>query len=108
MVSVSNLFNPIPDKLPEELVEVLGQSDNVKIERIVSRGHVAPEDDWYDQDWNEFVVLLSGSARLAFENSPGEVTLQPGDWLIIKAHERHRVVHTAGAQDSVWLAVHYR
>ena len=28
----------------------------------------SPEDFWYDQDKNEFVILVSGSAVLEFEN----------------------------------------
>jgi cupin 2 domain-containing protein len=102
-----NLFGNIPSELPEELIEVLSQSDKVRIERIVSRGHSSPDGFWYDQDLNEFVVLLSGSARLAFENKPDEVHLDPGDFLIIRAHEKHRVVCTAEDQDTIWLAVHY-
>jgi hypothetical protein len=48
-----NLFGNIPSELPEELIEVLSQSDKVRIERIVSRGHSSPDGLWYDQDLNE-------------------------------------------------------
>lgn len=102
-----NLLENIPANLPEELIEVLSQSGAVRIERIVSRGHASPPGFWYDQDLNELVVVLAGSARLAFESPPREASLDPGDYLVIKAHERHRVVWTANETDTVWLAVHY-
>ena len=34
-----------------------------KIERIVSRGHASPEDFWYDQEENEWVMVVKGTAR---------------------------------------------
>lgn len=101
-----NLFTDIPNDLPNELIETLANSHSVGIKRIVSRGHATAEDDWYDQDTNEFVVLLKGAARLEFED--GRVfLLGPGDWLQIPAHDKHRVAWTDEAVESVWLAVHY-
>ena len=103
-----NLLRKTPADLPEELLDILCQTDDVRIERIVSRGQTSPPGFWYDQDWHEFVLLVNGRARLAFADGTPEVDMQPGDWLVIKAHLRHRVAWTDPAQDSVWLAVHYR
>jgi cupin 2 domain-containing protein len=105
---VGNLFDDIPTHLPDELIEVLAQSDHLRIERIVSRGHASAEGFWYDQDWNELVLLLSGSARLAFEDTGDAIDLKPGDYLLIPAHRRHRVAGTREDTDTVWLAVHFR
>ncbi len=102
-----NLFSGVPAALPEEYFEVLARSAQVRVERIVSRGHCSPPDFWYDQAEHEFVVLLQGSAVLALEGE-GERALQAGDWLVIPAWCRHRVVRTDSASDTVWLAVHYR
>ena len=101
-----NLLSPLPANLPEELVETLCQSPDVRIERIVSRGHVSPPDFWYDQEQHEFVLLVSGRARLAFADGT-TVELHPGDWLDIPAHKKHRVEWTDPVRDSVWLAVFY-
>lgn len=103
-----NLFGAIPGSLPEELVETLHASAHVRIERIVSRGHASAEGFWYDQEEHEFVVLLSGRARLAFADGTEEIDLAPGDWLDIPAHKKHRVAWTDSERDTVWLAVHYR
>src|SRR4029077_19627795 len=67
MATIQNIFSNIPSNLPDELFETLVKSDNVHIERIVSNGHASPEGFWYDQDQQEFVILLRGAARLRFE-----------------------------------------
>jgi len=104
-----NLYKNIPAELPEELVTVLAGSGEVRIERIVSAGHASPEDFWYDQDRNEWVLLLSGSAVLSMEKDGmvSQVELVPGDHLLIPAHCRHRVESTAAEEKTIWLAVYY-
>ena len=102
-----NLFAGIPGLLPEEFSEVLGRGGNVRIERIVSRGHSSPEGFWYDQAGHEFVLLVKGRACMVVEGLASPVVLEEGDWLEIKPHLRHRVEWTAPDQDTVWLAVHY-
>lgn len=99
-----SLVGPVPGALPEELVEALARWPGGRIERIVSRGHVTPEGDWYDQDEDEFVLLVSGAARLALEDGES-IKLAPGDWLELPAHLRHRVEWTPLDRDTVWLAV---
>lgn len=103
---MNNLFAHIPRDLPEELCETLARSDAVRIERIVSRGHASPEDFWYDQEQDEWVLLVQGAARLAFTDGD-EVRLGSGDWLLIPAHRKHRVAWTDPEAETVWLAVHY-
>jgi len=103
-----NLFHDIPSHLPTELIEIISGSDAVRIERIISRGHTSAPDAWYDQDNHEFVVLLQGRARLQFAGSDALVSLKPGDYLCIPAHQRHRVDWTDPEHDTVWLAVHYK
>lgn len=103
-----NLLKNIPRALPEELIEVLCQSREMWVERIVSRGHHSPEEFWYDQDDHEFIVLIKGKARLRFENRTDPVELGPGDYLEIKAHVRHRVEWTPPDEDTVWLAVYFQ
>jgi cupin 2 domain-containing protein len=104
---MKNLFKNIPDKLPKELFGTLVESQHIQIERIVSRGHASPEEDWYDQGRDEFVLLLKGAALLLFEDGR-EVDMGPGDWLEIPAHVKHRVAWTDGEGETIWLAVHFR
>lgn len=100
-----NIFDAIPETLPEELIEQIAGHGDVRIERIVSRGHSSPEGFWYDQAQDEFVLLLEGEAVLAFED--GVMRLKAGDYLTIKAHQKHRVQWTAPDQATLWLAVFY-
>lgn len=93
----------VPGELPEELVTVIASGAGVRIERIVSRGHVTPPGEWYDQAEDEFVLLVQGAARLEFEAF--DLELRAGDWVDLPAHVRHRVAWTAPREDTVWLAV---
>lgn len=101
-----NLFDPVPES-PDEWTEGLVRTDAVRIERIVSRGQASPPGFWYDQSEHEWVGLLAGRAVLAF--AEGEtVTMEPGDWIEIPAHRRHRVESTDADRETVWLVVFYR
>lgn len=100
-----NLLDPSPADLRDEFIETLVSTPEVRMERIVSRGHASPEGFWYDQDQHEFVLLLKGAARLRFEDE--SVEMQPGDWIKIPAHRRHRVEWTTPDEPTIWLAVFY-
>ena len=65
----TNLFTDLPANLPDELLTTLLDANNVRIERIVSHGHVSPDGFWYDQDEHEWVIILKGAARVRFEES---------------------------------------
>jgi cupin 2 domain-containing protein len=101
-----NLFEDVPTQLPSELIEVLAEGESVRIERIVSTGHATDPDNWYDQEQDEWVVVLKGEAKLRFDD--GElVTMTPGDHLLIPAHRRHRVEWTTPDEPTVWIAVFF-
>jgi cupin 2 domain-containing protein len=104
---INNLFENIPAKLDDEFVENILITENFKVERIVSECHSAPENFWYDQPDNEFVLLIKGSACIGFENGINQI-LKPGDHLIINAHEKHRVEWTDKEVKTVWLTIHYK
>jgi cupin 2 domain-containing protein len=108
MTSDGNIFAGLPlAARSEEILSDLLTSPDLRIERIVSTGQASAADQWYDQDWNEWVILLSGAARLLFEDAE-PLFLSPGDYVHIPAHRRHRVLWTDPEQVTVWLAVHYR
>ncbi len=104
---MDNILSDIPGSLPDELVEIISENDTVRIERIVSRGHTSPDDFWYDQEQNEFVLLVSGEAELRIEGRDGPVRMKMGDYMVIPAHKKHRVEWTSPDEDTVWLAVFY-
>ncbi|MFC1580176.1 cupin domain-containing protein [Thermodesulfobacteriota bacterium] len=102
-----SLLKGIPLDLPEEVSETLCATECVRIERIVSRGHSSPEGFWYDQERNEFVLVLQGSAGLKIEGQSDIVVLNKGDYLNIGAHVKHRVEWTDPDCETIWLAIHY-
>jgi cupin 2 domain-containing protein len=103
-----NVFANVADKLPAERIDELLLARNVRIERIVSTGHATAPDAWYDQDRAEWVLLLAGSAGLIFEGETAPVRLEPGSYVHIDAHVRHRVAWTDPSVPTVWLAIHYQ
>ena len=103
---VTSIFSEVPENLPDELVEVLEERPGVRLERIVSRGHASPPGFWYDQETDEWVMLVSGKAELEFEGEKGPFTMTQGDWVFIPAGRRHRVLWTDPGNDTVWVALH--
>lgn len=103
-----NILANLPSALPNELFEPLLAGQSFKLERIVSLGHVTPPGQWYDQESSEWVLLASGAAQLRFEDEPDPRELQPGDYLLIPAHRRHRVEWTVPDVPTVWLAIHFQ
>lgn len=104
---MQNLLTNIPAELPGELFTTLLENDNLKIERIVSRGHHSPDNGWYDQDQHEWVLLIQGEARIGYPDSPSR-NLKSGEYLHIPAHLKHRVEWTLPGKDTIWLAIHYQ
>jgi cupin 2 domain-containing protein len=105
-VSDGNLLAGIDPSAPDEVFQDLLTLPGVRIERIVSAGQASPPGFWYDQGWAEWVLVVSGSAAVQFEDEAQARSLAPGDYLYIAPNRRHRVVWTDTGQPTVWLAVH--
>ena len=97
---VNNLFACSPSSGNEEQIHTLVNSGNIRIERIVSNGQCSPNDFWYDQPEDEWVLLMKGTAVLAWEDGT-MVSLKSGDFLTIPAHLKDRVFHCP--LDAVWV-----
>ena len=98
-----NFFDNIPPDMPQELFETVLEAGKVKIERIVSKGHVSEPGFWYDQEMSEWIMLLQGEAEVEFSDK--KVRLHKGDCLFIEKHRKHRVSFTSAQPDAIWLAV---
>ena len=104
----ANIFSPLKTATTDEVLETLLKTSHLRLERIVSTGQATPAGEWYDQNQDEWVILLSGKAGLLFEHETELRVLHPGDYVQIPAHLRHRVEWTDSSQPTVWLALHYR
>ncbi|GAB6142107.1 cupin domain-containing protein [Methylosoma difficile] len=105
---MDNIYQQIPPQLPEEVFESLFKNAHIEIERIISQGHASPDGFWYDQAWDEWVLVLEGQAILVMGEEPQTLTLNVGDYLLIPAHTRHRVQWTPPDCTTIWLAIHLR
>jgi cupin 2 domain-containing protein len=102
-----NLLAELPGQLADEQFEQLLSGGAFRLERIVSQGQATPAGCWYDQPQDEWVLLLKGSAGLAFAGEEELITLGAGDSLLIPARQRHRVEWTDPQGHTVWLALHF-
>jgi len=103
---MKNIFGNLPSDLSNEDFIDLVKSDNVRIERIVSFGQTSPESGWYDQNENEWVIVLEGFGTILFEDG-SKITLKKGDFVNIPAHKKHKVSETVKNNITIWLAVFY-
>ncbi|HKZ34108.1 MAG TPA: cupin domain-containing protein [Candidatus Nanoarchaeia archaeon] len=110
MIKLENIFRDSGTKLEEELVEILIPAGRiVRLERAVSPKSDTPS-KVYDQEEDEFVMLVKGYAELEFEEE-GEmgkrkVVMREGDYINIPAHLKHRVIKTE--EGTTCLALFYK
>jgi cupin 2 domain-containing protein len=108
MVISGNIFDDAVGELRGEQIVRLLTAPNVRIERIVSTGQASPPDFWYDQDWAEWILLITGSAGLLFQGETDPLVLKQGSFIHIAAHRRHRVAWTDHKVPTIWLAIHFQ
>ena len=78
------------------------KADALVVEQILSGALTAPVE--YEQDEDEWVVLLAGRAKLIVAGE--DVELVAGEWLHLPAACKHTLVETEPG--SSWLAVRFR
>jgi cupin 2 domain-containing protein len=83
-----------------ETATVLAEFGNVVVEQILTGRLRGPAD--FDQPQDEWVVVLAGGATL--EVAGEQVSVGPGDWVLLPARTPHRLVHAEPGTS--WLAVH--
>ena len=104
---ILNILTDLPPALSAEAFDTIVETDSIRIERIVSNGQATPDGEWYDQEQDEWVLVLAGSAGLLFEGEQEPRRLVAGDQTLIPGGSRHRVAWTDPNVNTVWLAVHF-
>ena len=94
-----NIFDYTTPKTNETVITLL-EHKNIKINHIVSSSNVKPVE--YNQEEDEWFVLLEGEATLLIENE--EKILTKGETLFIPAKVPHKVLKTSTG--TIWLTVH--
>lgn len=94
--------------MAKELFQTLLASRSLKIERIISTGQATKKGKWLKQRRNEWVILLSGAAKLRFFKHNRIIKMKAGSQAFIPANMLHRVEWTKPGQKTIWIAVHYK
>ncbi|MCE5305183.1 MAG: hypothetical protein ABFD00_00305 [Chloroherpetonaceae bacterium] len=104
---INNLISDsnIEIKPENEIFEDLINEKSFRIEKITSTGQHTPEGIWLEEQTNEFVLVIQGSAGLKFFDDPKIYDLHNGEWCIISKFTKHRVEYTDNL--TIWLTVHY-
>ncbi len=92
--------------LNDELFDKLLEGKRFIVNRIVSPSMPEGDVKWYDQEEDEWLVLLQGEASIEYSDGKKKM-LKPFDILNIPAHCRHRVAYTSSEPLAVWLTIHY-
>ena len=99
-----NIFEieKLPSIKEDEIINILKENENVRIERIISTGQVS---DWMIQENKEYVLLIQGIAIIEFNDK--KVEMKAGDTLFIEKRERHRVAYTSENPCCIWFCIHF-
>jgi cupin 2 domain-containing protein len=106
-LKTGHIFADLPPSSVAEVFEPLVEATGMRLERIISTGQHTPGEKWLIQGWDEWVVLLSGAAKVLMEGEAVARDLKPGDWINISAGVRHRVEWTCLDPPTILLALHY-
>jgi cupin 2 domain-containing protein len=106
-IKVSNLFNVSDIKTNKEKFIPLINGKNFFTENIISNGFKSPLNEWMSENTNEWVALLKGRAKLEFQDEI-VLNLKAGDYFLIPAKTKHRLLFTSKKPYCCWLAIHFK
>ena len=92
-----NIFDLKDLSEKEEVVRILAEGKNVKIEKIISTGQTT---DWQESEQNEFVILVQGEAEIEYFEDKG-------DTILINRGEKHRVSYTSKNPCCIWICIFF-
>lgn len=113
---MNNIFIPNQTNPKEEQFDMLLQTPYIHIEKITSNGQTS--DEWYEQEEDEWVVLIEGEGHLLFEDTStsqtasarfedgSQVKLVKGEHIYIPKMKKHKVIYTSSP--AIWLAIHFK
>ncbi len=104
-LSVGNIFELPADNSGMEDFKTLFESGTVRIERIKGVHPYRSPGEWYDQETDEWVILLQGNATLEIRDEK-IIDMKTGDFVFLPAHKIHRVNTTSESPPCIWLAIH--
>ncbi len=101
-----NIYSKIAGIKDKEIFQTLLVNKKLKIERIVSQGHITEKGKWLKEARDEWVIVLKGAGSLRFRKDNRLIKLKAGDYVLIPANTSHRVDWTTLREKTIWLAVY--
>ena len=86
---MKNIFDGISAVGEEEKFDLLMKGTHYRIDRIVSSGHSSPQGFWYDQEDDEWILLVQGKATLEVEGK--FIDMKAGDYMFLPKNCKHRI-----------------
>jgi len=104
-INIKNIFsdNSSGNKNKEIFQDIL-DNKGIKIEKIISFGQTTPANKWLYDLRDEWVLLLQGKSELMFE-SRQRIKLKKGDYILIPAEVKHKVLYTSKRPFCIWLTI---
>lgn len=99
MITLNNLYQTETPTENSEYFTTLFQNYSLKIEAI--RSWLKTPGEVYNQENDEWVILLSGEATLQIAGQ--RLTLNAGDYCFIPRQTEHQVLSTS--ENALWLGV---
>jgi cupin 2 domain-containing protein len=99
LININNLYEGDYPAENNEIFSTLFQNKTLKIESI--RSSLKTPGDLYDQDQDEWVLLLKGEAQIEIIDEIRSI--RAGDYLFLPKHTLHRVISTS--DNALWLGV---
>ena len=90
---MKNIFDGITAVGEEEQFDLLMKGTHYRIDRIVSSGHSSPQGFWYDQEDDEWILLVQGKATLEVEGK--FIEMKAGDYMFLPKNCKHRIEKTS-------------
>jgi cupin 2 domain-containing protein len=92
----------------EWVCQLLDHTGRAELERIASPpGYSSPKGFWYDQTWDEWVLVVEGHAVLEFEDGD-RLALEAGEYVMLPAGRKHRIASSSEESPTIWLALHLK
>ncbi len=105
-MEIKNIYLQKNKNSKSEIIEDIIFTKSFRLEKISSFGYPTPNNKWYNQDKNEWVLLLKGQATLKFKKDVSRINLKEGDYIFLEKHLEHRVEYVS--KDAIWLCIHYK
>jgi uncharacterized protein YaiE (UPF0345 family) len=101
---VINLFHVSGLQKDNEIVDIVIENNNIRVEHVAMLSKVSPSGFWYDIADAEWGIVIQGSIKFEYFETRGEYEIyEKGSSFYIEGHQKHRIANTSS--DCIVLCV---